>query len=203
MYPHYWTHSNGGIIMRYSYEFKLYCIDLYHQGKWPDTPEGIKPKCFHGTIRQWVRIAETQGVEALRHPAHNKEWTPEEKLVLVSQVLAGQAIKAVAINAGINDGMLYGWVRNYKTLGYNGLINKKKGRKPGNETMKDNNSQKPRELNESEREELIRLREEVAYYKAENAVIKKEIALRHEKWAAQLKAKKQKSSKGSNKMDTN
>ena len=46
-----------------------------------------------------------------------------------------------------------------------------------------------RPLNESEREELIRLRAENEYIKAENEVIKKEIALREERHAAQLKAK--------------
>ena len=61
----------------------------------------------------------------------------------------------------------------------------------------------PAPLTESEREELIRLRAEIEYIKAENEVIKKEIALRHEKWAAELKAKKQRSSKNSEKKDTN
>ena len=55
----------------------------------------------------------------------------------------------------------------------------------------------PRELKESEYEELIRLRAEIAYIKAENEVIKKEIALREEKEAARLKAKKQLLSKRS------
>ena len=61
----------------------------------------------------------------------------------------------------------------------------------------------PAPLTESEREELIRLRAEIEYWKAENAVIKKEIALRHERIAAQLKAKKQRSSKNSLKKDIN
>ena len=61
----------------------------------------------------------------------------------------------------------------------------------------------PRTLNESEYEELIRLRAEVAYIKAENEVIKKEIALREEKEAARLKARKQRSSKNSATEDTN
>ena len=60
-----------------------------------------------------------------------------------------------------------------------------------------------RPLNESEREELIRLRAENEYIKAENEVIKKRIALRQEKFAAQLKAKKLRSSKSSTKKDIN
>ena len=53
----------------------------------------------------------------------------------------------------------------------------------------------PAQLTESEREELIRLRAENKYIKAEIEVNKKEIALREEKEAARLKAKKQRSSK--------
>jgi hypothetical protein len=61
----------------------------------------------------------------------------------------------------------------------------------------------PRPLSESEREELIRLRAEIEYMKAENEVIKKRIALRREMAAAQLKAKKQRLSKNSEKKDIN
>ena len=52
-------------------------------------------------------------------------------------------------------------------------------------------------------EELVRLRAENEYIKAEIEVIKKEIALREEKEAARLKAKRQQSSKTSEKKDTN
>ena len=69
--------------------------------------------------------------------------------------------------------------------------------------MKKSKSIQPKELTESEREELLRLRAEVEYYKAENEIIKKEIALREEKHAAQLKAKKQRLSKNSGRKDTN
>ncbi len=61
----------------------------------------------------------------------------------------------------------------------------------------------PTQLTESEREELIRLRAENEYIKAEIEVIKKRIALRQEREAAQLKAKKQRLSKNSGSKDTN
>ena len=127
----------------------------------------------------------------------------EEKLNLVSQVLAGESNLSVALKAGISEGLLYQWVRKYKIYGYNGLVDKKRGRKSKNSDMKKRNIHNPRKLEESEYEELIRLRAENEYIKAENEVIKKQIALRHEKWAAQLKAKKQQSSKNSEKKDTN
>ena len=188
--------------MRYSHEYKLECIELYRQGIWPETPERIKTARFRKMIRYWVRIEEQNGPDALKHLGSNKVWTPEAKYELVAKVLAGQSNKSVAISAGISDGMLYTWVRKYKELGYNGLVNKQKGRKSNNPDMKKKTIE-PKPLTESEREELIRLRAEIAAMKAEIEVVKKRIALRQERWAAQLKAKKQQSSKRSEKKDTN
>ena len=39
MYPLYRTTSKEGIFMRYSYEFKMMCVELYHSGSYPDIPE--------------------------------------------------------------------------------------------------------------------------------------------------------------------
>ena len=203
MYPLSWTTREGGFTMRYSYEFKRRCVELYREGKWPETPEGVKQKRFRQEIRDWVRIEEANGPEALKHQSCNKNWTSETRYELVTQVLAGKSITGVAVEAGISAGMLYQWVRKYKTKGYNGLVDIKKGRRPKDPEMKKINYNNPRKLEESEYEELIRLRAENEYIKAENAVIKKEIALREEKEAARLKAKKQRSSKNSGKKDTN
>ena len=195
--------SKEGIFMRYSYEFKRKCVELYYRGEYPDTPSGIGDKRFHDTIREWVRIEESCGPDALRHNNQNKEWTPEERYALVARVLAGESNKSVALSAGINQGQLYQWVRKYKIYGYNGLIPMKKGRKSRNPDMKKIGTRKPPKCNESEYEELIRLRAENEYMRAEIEIIKKEIALREEKEAARLKAKKQQSSKNSEKKDTN
>ena len=201
MYPLYWTTSKEGIFMRYSYEFKLMCVELYHSGSYPDIPEGLNPDTLKSHIRKWSRLVDLHGPEVLRHKVFNRVWTPEEKLELVSKVIAGIPRTKVAIEAGINPGMLYQWVHKYKLQGYNGLVESKKGRPTKEPRMK--KSTNPLPLTESEREELIRLRAENEYIKAENEVIKKRIALRQEKWAAQLKAKKQQSSKNSEKKDTN
>jgi len=192
--------SRGFFSMRYSYEFKIECVELYRKGKWADTPEGVREDTFRKAITEWFRIENSQGPEALRHRNFNKVWTPEEKLELIFEVLNGKSCKEVALNTGISNGMLYQWVRKYKSLGYNGLINMKKGRPSKEPEMSKNVT--PSQLTESEREELIRLRAEIEYIKAENEVIKKEIALREEKEAARLKAKKQRLSKNSVIKDT-
>ena len=188
--------------MRYSYEYKRKAVELYRQGLWPETPDGTSTHHFHDTIRKWVKIEDSCGPDALKHTKY-KTWTPEEKYALVARVLAGESNRSVAFSAGIQDGQLYTWVRNYKIYGYNGLISKQKGRKSGNLDMKKVGTRKPPKPNESEYEELIRLRAENELMRAEIEVIKKEIALREEKEAAQLKAKKQQSSKNSEKKDTN
>ena len=202
MYPLYWTNTVRRVIfMRYSQEYKMKCIELYRQGKWPQTPDGIKKQNFRCMIRKWSRMEEENNSDVLKHKNFNKKWTPEEKLELVSQVLAGKSNQAVAIKAGIHDGMLYQWVRKYKIYGYNGLIVKKKGHKSKNRDMKKRNIHNSRKLDETEYEELMRLRAENEYIKAEIEVIKKEIALREEKQAALLKEKKQPSSKSFVKKD--
>ena len=187
--------------MRYTYEFKKKCVDMYRHGEYPPTPEGISEIEFHHTIRRWVRLEDENGPYVLKRKLHYKAWTPEEKFELVARVLAGESTKDVAFSEGINDGLLYQWVSKYKIYGYNGLINKTKGRKSNKSDMKKVGTRKPPKPNESEYEELIRLRAENEYMKAEIEVIKKEIALREEKEAAQLKAKKQRSSKNSEKTD--
>ena len=63
MYPLYWTTSKEGIFMRYSYEFKRKCVEMYHQGLYPDTPDGLDTKRFRHKVREWVRIEESNGSE--------------------------------------------------------------------------------------------------------------------------------------------
>ena len=127
MYPLYWTPSKEGILMRYSYEYKKECIELYRQGKWAETPKGIKKENFKKMARQWVRMEDANGPEVLKHKSCNKVWTQKEKLNLITQVIADKSYKSVAIENGIYSGTLYQWVHKYKVLGYNGLVNNKKG----------------------------------------------------------------------------
>ena len=158
--------------MKYSYEYKRMCVELYRQGKWPETPEGIQKRAFHVMIRKWVRMEDSCGPEALQHKNQNKEWTAEQRYELVARVLAGSSVKETAFSAGIDSGQLHQWVKRYKIEGYQGLTTLRKGRPPKEPQMK--KKIEPPELTPSEREG---------------------------KWAAQLKARKQRSSKNSLKKD--
>ena len=128
MYPLYWTTSKEGVFMRYSYEFKLMCVELYHSGSYPDIPEGANPDTLKRHIREWSGLVDLHGPEVLKHKVFNKVWTPEEKLELVLKVIAGIPKRKVATEAGISPGILYQWIYKYKSQGYNGLVGSKKGR---------------------------------------------------------------------------
>ena len=45
--------------MKYSYEYKRECVELYRQGRWPETPQGITTHNFRIMIRRWVRIEDS------------------------------------------------------------------------------------------------------------------------------------------------
>ena len=180
--------------MRYSYEFKKECVELYRQGKWMETPEGVKQQTFRDKIWYWSKLVEFHGEEILKHKEQDKKWSAEEKFKWVSKVLVGNSCMSVAIEAGISDGQLHNWIYKYKKFGYNSLEIKKRGRPSKMKDKNENTSIEPKPLNESEREELIRLREENEYLRTAQAVAKKLEALRREKYAAYLKAKKQQSS---------
>jgi len=57
-----------------------------------------------------------------------RNWTVEEKLTFVLQILNGKTLREVSFSEGISDGLLSSWVHKYQTYGYNGLKNKKRGR---------------------------------------------------------------------------
>ncbi|MCR5066476.1 MAG: hypothetical protein K6A14_00250 [Erysipelotrichaceae bacterium] len=77
--------------MKYSWEFKLECVEKYmKQGVYP------KPEVFTGNqhsfvdkLELWTKIYKQHGIEGLKHNAINKEWTTEKRFELVAQVLAG------------------------------------------------------------------------------------------------------------------
>ena len=189
--------------MRYSFEFKLECVQLYQStGTYPPTPKNVKQHTFRYKVRLWSRLYDKHGSDVLKHSNENRNWTPEEKLILINQYKSGKSLLSVAVGAGIGDSLLASWVRKYEKLGYNGLVESKKGR-PHKKPDMSKKKVVQRELNESELEELVRLRAENEYIKTEIEVLKKEIALREEKEAARLKAKKQRLSKNLENKDTN
>ena len=107
--------------MRYSFEFKMKCVELYRQGIWAETPEKVMKRSFQRKILNWDKIERIHGPKGLERVKKQRNWTVEEKLTFVLQVLNGKALTEVAFSSGISEGLLGSWVHKYKTYGYNGL----------------------------------------------------------------------------------
>ena len=46
----------GVFFMRYSFEFKVKCVEMYERGEYPATPNGITTRKFRDTIgngKEW------------------------------------------------------------------------------------------------------------------------------------------------------
>ena len=92
--------------MRYSFEYKKKCVELYRQGIWVETPDGFTdPRNFHSMIRKWNRIAENCGIEKLKHEK-NKKWSQQEKNELILQILRGNSILEVASRTVLSTRLL-------------------------------------------------------------------------------------------------
>ena len=177
--------------MKYSWEFKLECVDKYKNGEYIATPGKTRNqrKTFLNQVNKWAKNYDDLGINGLKHSSTNKIWTPEKRFELVAKVLAGNSITSVAKNAHINNGQLSQWVRKYNEKGMDGL-QCKKGRPTKQLVMKKKN--KKTKLSISEQEELKLLRERNEYLEMENEYLKKLDALVSKREAAEAKAKNQK-----------
>ena len=61
--------------MKYSYQYKRKYVEMYRSGEWPETPDNVQNrKNFRDMIRDWFRIEEEKGPEALRHKGTARKW---------------------------------------------------------------------------------------------------------------------------------
>ena len=174
--------------MKYSWKFKLECVDKYKNGEYIATPGKTSSQrhALMDHVRAWAKAYEDLGVDGLRPSPGNKGWTAEERFELVAKVLAGNSIRSVAKDAHVNSGQLYQWLKRYDERGMEGLQLKK-----GRPSMKEKKPKKPRP-SVSESEELKLLRERNEFLEMENEYLKKLDALVSKREAAEAKAKKRK-----------
>lgn len=148
-----------------SYEDK---IDLYN-----DRKNGMSMKSL--SIKYNIRtknaqylccLIEKHGIDVLR-TSKNKVYTKYEKQEVIDRILINnESVWSVALDIGLSsDGMLQGWLKKYKEMGYN-IVERKRGRS----TMPKVTNKK---LNETDKEKVKRLEEENLYLKAELEYIKK------------------------------
>ena len=154
-----------------------------------DKEEGIPQKRLAETfgvnisvIKDLICRYRLHGEETLiRKP--NRKFSPELKMEVIHRYLGGEAKNALAVEYGIKRSMIDSWLRRYEKGGYNGLIDKKRGRPPKmkkeealNEMVSEDNDEVKSESADKARIKLLEkknkeLEAEVAYLKKLNALV--------------------------------
>ena len=114
----------------------------------------------------------------------NRKYSPEFKMEVIHRYLGGEAKNALAVEYGIKRSMIDSWLRRYEKDGYNGLIDKKRGRPPKmkkeealNEMVSEDNDEVKSESADKAKIKLLEkknkeLEAEVAYLKKLNALVR-------------------------------
>lgn len=123
------------------------------------------------------------GKEVLIKKSYRK-YSPEFKMEVIHLYLGGEAKNALAVEYDIKSSMIISWLKRYEKDGYNGLIDKKKGRPPKmkkeetlNEMVSEDNDEVKSESADKARIKLLEkknkeLEAEVAYLKKLNALVR-------------------------------
>ena len=146
---------------KHELDFKLKLIKEYKEGNIGFGLLSNKYEIHHSLIQMWIYQFDTFGIDGLISGMTRKKYSTDEKLRIIQYRITNKlSYKETARIFGItNHSIIAQWQMKYKQYGILGLESKPKGR--ASKTMK-NNAKKVSntKLNESEREELIRLREE-------------------------------------------
>ena len=159
---------------KYSLEFKLKVVEEYLDGK----SGGIeliarKYNIPFGTVRNWIDWFNTNGIDGLKKKQSNNKYTGEFKLSVIKyRQINNLSYREAAEYFNLPNGaMVTSWAKKYQEEGFSGL-NKIQGR-PRKDMSKKEKNKEIKSLNETEREELLRLREEVKYLKLKEIYEKK------------------------------
>lgn len=146
---------------KYNLDFKLKLIKEYKNGTCGSMALSRKYGINHSYIRTWIYQYDSYGLDGLTSGMSRKSYSKEEKLKIIQYRLTHQlSYKETAGVFGMtNPSLIAQWQMKYNEYGILGLESKPKGRIP--KTM----NKKPKQaadkpLNESERQELKRLRAE-------------------------------------------
>lgn len=147
---------------KYTKEFKIKLILEYLSGK-SGGRESVAKKygipC--STMRNWVDKYNSGGFDNLSKKLKNNKYTSEFKLSVIQyRQINNTSLRETAEHFNlVNESIVYTWEKSYHKRGLSGLEDNrgrpKKDMTKSNKKPKNNTS-----INETEREELIRLREE-------------------------------------------
>lgn len=125
------------------------------------------------TIRNWIEWYKAEGIDGLKKQTKNKNYTGEFKLSVIQyRKINNTSYRETANYFNIkNASIIAAWEKKYREGGLKALSSKK-GR-PSKNMKKQHNNNLDKPLNETEREELIRLRSENEYLKLKEIYAKK------------------------------
>jgi len=114
-----------------------------------------------GILQNWIVKYKSGGFDSLSKKSKNNKFTSEFKLSVIQyRQINNTSLKETAERFNlVNGSMVYRWEKSYQEHGLSGLEDKRE--RPKKDMTKSNKKSKLNTpINETEREELIRLREE-------------------------------------------
>ena len=166
---------------KHSFEFKVKVVNEYLNGEGGYRFLGKKYNINKSLVEKWVGQYKTYGHQGLAKSLGNTQYTSEFKLTVLKYREENQL--------SYRETAEYFGIKHYPTIatwnhklqeGGPAALEGKQGRPRKNMSKKENNQKqvsKSEPLNETEREELERLREELRMKELENIILKKLNAL--------------------------
>lgn len=138
------------------------------------------------TVKRLVAKYKIHG-ECVTEVKHTKrKFSVEYKLEVIQRIENGETENSIANELLLNHGLIHSWVKKYKELGYNGLIEKPKGRPKimnPEENKKENNTEDEKD------KKIAELERRNKQLQMENDLLKKLDALVQERIQRQSKKK--------------
>lgn len=160
--------------MKLKLKDKLKIIKLFEDG-WSNVQLSKKFYVDVSVIQRIKRQYREHGIESFKEKGKNIKYPLEFKIEIITRLLHGESMRSIAAELCVNDGMIHSWLKKYKELGYNGLIEKKRGR-PSKMKPKQNKVKQDIPMDEKDKK-IKELEERNAQLEMENDLLKKLRAL--------------------------
>lgn len=164
---------------KYTKEFKIKLVLEYLSGQTGGQPAvANKYNIPDSTLENWINKYNSGGFDNLSKKLNNNKYTSEFKLSVIQyRQINNTSYRETAQHFDISNGsVICNWERAYRERGLSGLENNR-GRPKKDMSKADKKPKNQKPIEESERDELIKLREENKYLKMQILFEKKFQAL--------------------------
>ena len=128
MNPKDWTTIGGVFIMaKLSYEDKKEIVRLYNEEHYGYLTISHKYNIAQSTVKRIIRRYLLHGESSLIK-SRKRKFTAEIKLEVITRAMNGESKTNLGIEYMIQEAQIISWLKKYDEFGYNGLIDKPKGR---------------------------------------------------------------------------